>query len=82
MECVNGNDPSFDRFVQAIEQGANILEQTPEELVRQLAVVRVSVPAVADTIVAKRLGARIGLIVTRAGETTAQWKNSHGRSRV
>lgn len=45
-------------------------------MVRQLAVVRVSVPAVADTIVAKRLGTRIGLIVTRAEETTAQWKTA------
>ncbi|MGB6066453.1 MAG: hydantoinase/oxoprolinase N-terminal domain-containing protein [Desulfomonilaceae bacterium] len=74
VECLNGKDPSFECFVQAIEQGAQILERPPEEIVRQLAIVRVSLPAVADTIVAKRLGTRIGLIVTQGEETTAYWK--------
>ena len=76
VECGNGEAASFDCFLQAIEQGAQVLGMTPEEIVKQLDVVRVSMPAVADTIVAKRQGTRIGLIVTEEEEVTALWKTA------
>jgi N-methylhydantoinase A len=66
----NSEITSFDSFVEVMEQGAQNLGMTPEEMIKRLGVVRVSMPAVVDTILAKRLGTIIGLIVTENEEAT------------
>jgi N-methylhydantoinase A len=70
VEVSNSETAPLDSFVEVIEQGARNLGMTSEEIIKHLGVVRVSMPAVVETIVAKRLGTIIGVLVTEKEETT------------
>lgn len=64
VKFMNQEITSSDFFGEAIERGAQTLKMTPEEMIKSLEVVRVSMPDLVDTIVAQKLGTIIGLIVT------------------
>lgn len=72
----NSKITPLDSFVEVIEQGAQNLGMTPEEIIKRLNVVRVSMPTLVDTIVEKRLGTIIGLIVTEEEEAAVFHKES------
>ncbi|MEJ2715796.1 MAG: hydantoinase/oxoprolinase N-terminal domain-containing protein [Deltaproteobacteria bacterium] len=76
VEVSNSEITPLDSFVEVIEEGARNLGMTPEEIIKRLGVVRVSMPAVVETIVAKRLGTVMGVIVTDKEETTVFHKNA------
>lgn len=64
VKFMNQEITSSDFFGEVIERGADNLKMTPEEMVKSLEVVQVSMPDLVDTIVAQKLGTIIGLIVT------------------